>query len=110
VVGKHRLGIGTRLERRLAAILAADVAGYPRVMGADEEGTHARLQAHFRQLVDPKLKERGGRAVKHTGDGLLAEFSSAVSAVRCAAEVQRASATENADPSEICEAGAVISA
>jgi len=73
-----------RVERRLAAILAADVAGYSRLMGADEEGTHARLRAHFRQLVDPKIKEHGGRTVKNTGDGLLAEFSSAVNAVRCA--------------------------
>jgi len=75
--------------RRLAAILAADVAGYSRLMGADEEGTHQRLQAHFRQLVDPKIAEHRGRIVKNTGDGLLAEFPSVVDAVRCAAEVQR---------------------
>jgi adenylate cyclase len=75
--------------RRLAAILAADVAGYSRLMGADEEGTHKRLQAHFRQLVDPKIEEHRGRIVKNTGDGLLAEFASVVDAVRCAAEVQR---------------------
>jgi len=75
--------------RRLAAILAADVAGYSRLMGADEEGTHERLQAHFRQLVDPKIREHQGRVVKNTGDGMLAEFASVVDAVRCAAEVQR---------------------
>jgi adenylate cyclase len=76
--------------RRLAAILAADVAGYSRLMGADEEGTHERLKAVRRQLVDPKIKEHQGRIVKTTGDGLLAEFPSVVDAVRCAAEVQRA--------------------
>jgi len=75
--------------RRLAAILAADVAGYSRLMGEDEEGTHARLQAHLRELVDPKIAEHRGRIVKNTGDGLLAEFPSVVDAVRCAAEVQR---------------------
>jgi adenylate cyclase len=75
--------------RRLAAILAADVAGYSRLMGADEEGTHERLKAHFRELVDPKIKEHRGRIVKNTGDGMLADFSSVVDAVRCAVEVQR---------------------
>src|SRR5215469_11881408 len=76
--------------RRLAAILAADVAGYSRLMGADEEGTHERLQAHLREVVDPKIKDHHGRIVKNTGDGLLAEFASVVDAVRCAIEVQRA--------------------
>jgi adenylate cyclase len=75
--------------RRLAAILAADVAGYSRLMGADEEGTHERLQAHLRELVNPKIGEHRGRIVKNTGDGFLAEFASVVDAVRCAAEVQR---------------------
>src|SRR5215469_7184909 len=75
--------------RRLAAILAADVAGYSRLMGQDEEGTHARVQAHLSELVDPKMKEHHGRTVKNTGDGLLAEFPSVVDAVRCAVEVQR---------------------
>src|SRR5467141_24773 len=75
--------------RRLTAILAADVAGYSRLMGADEEGTHERLKAHLGQLVDPKIKEHRGRTVKNTGDGLLAEFASVVDAVRCAAEIQR---------------------
>jgi class 3 adenylate cyclase len=76
--------------RRLAAILAADVAGYSRLMGADEEDTHERLKAHLRQLIDPKIKEHRGRVVKNTGDGMVAEFVSVVDAVRCAAEVQRA--------------------
>src|SRR6266446_2309981 len=75
--------------RRLAAILAADVAGYSRLMGTDEEGTHERLKAVRRQLVDPKIKEHRGHIVKNTGDGLLAEFASVVDAVRCAAEMQR---------------------
>src|SRR5260370_40622968 len=79
-----------RVQRRLTAILATDVAGYSRLMGADEEGTHERLKAHLEQLVGPKIKEHRGRAVKNTGDGLLAEFASVVDAVRCAAEVQRA--------------------
>jgi adenylate cyclase len=75
--------------RRLTAIFAADVAGYSRMMGADEEGTHERLKAHRRELVDPKIKEHQGRIVKTTGDGMLVEFPSVVDAMRCAAEVQR---------------------
>jgi adenylate cyclase len=75
--------------RRLAAILAADVAGYSRLMGADEEGTHERLKAHIRELVEPKIAEHRGRIVKNTGDGFLAEFPSVVDAVRCAVEIQR---------------------
>ncbi len=75
--------------RRLTAILAADVAGYSRLMGADEEGTHERLKAHLAELVNPKIKEHRGRTVKNTGDGLLAEFASVVDAVRCAVEIQR---------------------
>jgi adenylate cyclase len=75
--------------RRLAAILAADVAGYSRLMGQDEEGTHERLRAHLRELVDPKIAEHRGRTVKNTGDGRLVEFSSVVDAVRCAVEIQR---------------------
>ena len=70
-----------RVERRLAAILAADVAGYSRLMGLDEEGTLARLKAHLRDLVDPKIAEHRGRIVKTTGDGVLAEFASVVDAV-----------------------------
>ena len=75
--------------RRLAGILAADVAGYSRLMGEDEEGTHERLKRHLGELVNPKINEHRGRIVKNTGDGFLAEFSSVVDAVRCAAEVQR---------------------
>jgi adenylate cyclase len=75
--------------RRLGAVLAADVAGYARLMGADEEGTHERLQAHFGELVNPVIGEHRRRIVKNTGDGMLVEFASVVDAVRCAAEVQR---------------------
>jgi adenylate cyclase len=67
-----------RVERRLAAILAADVAGYSRLMGADEEGTLVALRAHRREILDPKIATHGGRIVKATGDGLLIEFASAV--------------------------------
>jgi TolB-like protein/class 3 adenylate cyclase len=86
-----------RVERRLAAILAADVVGYSRLMGVDEEGTLARLKALRRELADPKIKEHRGRIVKTTGDGLLIEFASVVDAVRCAVEVQREMADRNAD-------------
>src|SRR5215468_6765222 len=85
-----------RVERRLAAILATDVAGYSRLMGADEEGTHERLKRHFRELINPKIEEHRGRIVKNTGDGLLAEFPSAVNAVRCAVEIQHAMMERNA--------------
>jgi len=78
-----------RVERRLTAILAADVAGYSRLTSIDEEGTHAQLQDHLRSLVDPKIAEHRGRIVKNTGDGMLAEFSSVVDAVRCALDIQR---------------------
>ena len=91
---------GDRVERRLAAILAADVAGYSRLMGADEEGTLERLKAHRSGLVDPKIKEHRGRIVKTTGDGMLVEFPSVVDAVRCAAEVQRAMIERNAETPE----------
>jgi TolB-like protein len=83
--------------RRLAAILAADVAGYSRLMGADEEGTLERLKALRRELVDPKIAEHKGRLVKTTGDGSLVEFGSVVDALRCAVEVQREMARRNAD-------------
>jgi TolB-like protein/Flp pilus assembly protein TadD len=83
--------------RRLAAIVAADVAGYTRLMGADEEGTHERLTAHLTQFVHPKLEEHRGRVVKNTGDGFLAEFPSVVDAVRCAAEVQQGMAKRQAE-------------
>src|SRR5215813_179403 len=86
-----------RVERRLAAILAADVAGYSRLMGTDEEATLARLKAHRRELIDPKIAEYRGRIVKTTGDGLLAEFASVVDALRCAVEIQRGMLGCNAD-------------
>src|SRR6266849_1328656 len=86
-----------RVERQLTAILAADVAGYSRLTGLDEEGTHVQLQDHLRTLVDPKIAEHGGRVVKNTGDGLLAEFSSVVEAVRCALDIQRGMAERNAN-------------
>src|SRR5271169_3456953 len=83
--------------RRLAAILAADVAGYSRLMGADEEGTLERLKALRRELVDPKIAEHHGRVVKTTGDGMLVEFGSVVDAVRCAVEVQQAMTERDTD-------------
>src|SRR5258705_11592679 len=86
-----------RVERKLMAILAADVAGYSKLMGADEEGTLARLKAHRHRLVDPKITKHRGRIIKTTGDGLLAEFPSAVDAVRCAVEVQRGMIAGNVD-------------
>jgi len=86
-----------RVERRLTAILAADVAGYSRLMGADEEETLARLKAHRRELIDPGIGEHRGRIVKTTGDGLLAEYASVVDAVRCAVEIQREMTKRNAD-------------
>jgi adenylate cyclase len=78
-----------RVQRRLAAILAADVVGYSRLMGTDEEGTLARLKTLRRDLLDLKVGEHRGRIVKTTGDGLLAEFASVVDALRCAVEIQR---------------------
>jgi class 3 adenylate cyclase len=92
--------LATTTTRRLAAILAADVVGYSRLMGADEERTHERLKTHLRQLVDPKIQEHHGRIVKSTGDGMLAEFSSVVDAVRCAVEIQRGMLDRNADTLE----------
>ena len=78
-----------RVDRRLAAIFAADIAGYSRLMGADEEGTLRQLKAHRKELVDPKITEHRGRIVKTTGDGVLVEFVSVVDAVRCAVDIQR---------------------
>jgi len=83
------------LERRLTAILAADVAGYSRLTGLDEERTHVELREHLSSLVNPKIAEHRGRVVKNTRDGLLAEFSSAVDAVRCAIDVQQGMARRN---------------
>jgi TolB-like protein/class 3 adenylate cyclase/Tfp pilus assembly protein PilF len=90
----------TTATRRLAAILAADVVGYSRLMGVDEEGTHERLKAHLLELIDPKIREHHGRIVKTTGDGVLAEFASVVDAVRCAGEIQRAMVDRDLDLAE----------
>jgi class 3 adenylate cyclase len=90
-----------RTERRLAAILAADVVGYSRLMGADEEGTHIALKAVWREVTDPKIEEHRGRTVKTMGDGLLVEFASVVDAVRCAVDIQR----EMASRKPRCPAG-----
>jgi adenylate cyclase len=84
-----------RVERRLAAVLAADVAGYSRLMGLDEEGTLTQLKTFRKRLVDPTIAEYRGRIVKTTGDGMLIEFASAVDAVRGAVEIQRSMAEQN---------------
>src|SRR4029434_840832 len=78
-----------RVDRRLAAIWAGDIAGYSRLMRVDEEGTLRQLKAHRKELVDPKITEHRGRIVKTTGDGMLVEFASVVDAVRCAVDIQR---------------------
>src|SRR5215831_108531 len=91
---------GERVKRRLAAILAADVAGFSRLTGADEEGTIARLKALRRELIDPTIATHGGRVVKTTGDGILIEFPSVVDAVRCAVEVQQGTTSRNKDHPE----------
>ena len=85
-----------RDQRRLAAIVSADVVGYSLLMGRDDSATLAGLKAHRQQLIDPKIAEYGGRIVKTTGDGLLLEFPSVVDAVRCAVDVQRGMAERNA--------------
>src|SRR5215469_2513326 len=86
-----------RVQRRLAAILAADVVGYSRLVGIDEEGTLAALKDLRKSLIDPKITEHRGRIVKNTGDGALVEFGSAVDAVRCALETQREMADRTVD-------------
>ena len=86
-----------RVDRRLAAVLAADVAGYSRLMGLNEERTLANLKSFRKTLVDPCIAAHRGRIVKTTGDGVLVEFASAVDAARCAVEVQRGMAAQNAD-------------
>ena len=85
-----------RVERRLAAIFAGDIAGYSRLMGADEEGTLSRLNAHRREFLEPKIADHRGRIVKRTGDGILIEFASAVDAARCAVEIQQGMIKRNA--------------
>jgi adenylate cyclase len=92
-----------RVERRLAAIFAADIVGYSRLMGVDEEGTLRDLKSHRRALIDPKITEHRGRIVKTTGDGALVEFASVVDAVRCAVDIQRGMIERNAEvPAERC--------
>src|SRR6266851_482611 len=86
-----------RVQRRLAANLATDIAGYSRLMGADEEGTLAQLKALRKSLIDPKIGQYHGRIVKTTGDGALVEFASALDAVRCGVEIQRSMADHNTD-------------
>jgi adenylate cyclase len=86
-----------RVDRRLAAIFAGDIAGYSRLMGVDEEGTLRQLKAHRKELVDPKIMEHRGRIVKTTGDGMLVEFVSVVDAVRCAVDIQRGMAERNSE-------------
>ena len=93
------------MERRLAAILAADVAGYSRLMGEDEVGTLARLKACRRELVDPAIAEFRGRIVKLMGDGALVEFASVVDAVQCAAAIQRRMAGHDQGPLKQSEFG-----
>ena len=89
-----------QIKRKLAAILAADIAGYSRLMGADEAGTLARLKQYRRELIDPKNKQYHGRVVKTTGDGILIEFPSVVDAVSCSIEVQQGMRERNADVPE----------
>ena len=89
-----------RVQRRLAAILAADMVGYSRLIGVDEEGTIARQNAHRAELIDPEIKSRGGRIVKTMGDGLLVEFPSAVDAVACALNIQSAMQDREADATD----------
>ena len=98
------------MERRLAAILAADVAGYSRMMEADEAATLARLKAHLGEIVRPKIAAHHGTIVKTTGDGLLAEFASVVEAVECAVEIQRAMAEAKRGVPETIERSASASA
>src|SRR5215831_12830980 len=93
-------GSPDRIERRLAAILAADVAGYSRLMGQDEAGTLARIKALRRELIDPKIAEHGGRIFKTTGDGILGEFPSVVEAVACAVSVQQEMAKRSSETPE----------
>jgi adenylate cyclase len=95
------------VERKLAAILAADVVGYSRLMGDDEAGTLARLKEHRHKLIDPKISEHKGRIVKTTGDGILIEFPSVVEAVACAVAVQRGMTERNAATPEAAPGGPV---
>src|SRR3979411_3016798 len=105
--GHSSISVGGRLamatgcvERRLAAVLAADVAGYSRLMGADEVGTLAALKTQRREIFDPAIAQHNGRIVKTTGDGMLVEFASAVDAVTCAMAVQDKMAERTAERTE----------
>jgi TolB-like protein/class 3 adenylate cyclase len=89
--------VEARVDRRLAAILAADIAGYSHLMGVDEEGTLRQLKTHRKELIDPKITEHRGHIVKTTGDGMLVEFISVVDAVRCAVDIQRGMVERNAE-------------
>ena len=89
-----------RTERKLSAILAADVVGYSRLMGEDEEGTLRRLKALLAELIEPRIADNRGRVVKRTGDGLLVDFASAIEAVRCAVAIQAGLADRNRDIGE----------
>src|SRR6185436_16478902 len=95
----------TSMERRLSAILAADVVGYSRLMGEDEVGTLSRLQSCRRELVDPAIEEFRGRIIKLIGDGALVEFASVVDAVQCAAAIQRKMASRNQGVGEAQQCG-----
>src|SRR6516165_8929073 len=95
--GRETLMASNQIKRKLAAILAADIAGYSRLMGADEPGTFARLKQCRRELIDPKNKQYRGRVVKTTGDGILMEFPSVVDAMCCAMDVQQGMRERNAD-------------
>ena len=86
-----------RIQRRLAAILAADVVGYSRLMGEDEAGTRARFNGHLHELIEPAIASHLGRIVKTTGDGLLVEFGSVVEAVQCAVDIQTGMTERNAE-------------
>ncbi len=88
-------------ERRLAAVVAADMVGYSRLMEVDETGTLARLRTHRIELIDPAIAKNRGRIIKTTGDGMLVEFHSVADAVLCAAEIQRRMARRNMDVSSV---------
>ena len=92
--------VEARVQRRLAAILAADVVGYSRLIGEDEEGTRSQFNSHLNTLIAPKIADHHGRVVKTMGDGLLVEFASAIDAVQCAFEIQTAITASNADTPE----------
>jgi adenylate cyclase len=97
----------TSIRRRLSAILAADIAGYSRLMGQDEAGTLQALQTVRTKIIDSKINEHRGRVFKTTGDGVLAEFPSVVNAVACAAEIQSSMVKSNAECKNRCSIGII---